>query len=249
MFFCCNPVKYYKSYSGRESYEKYKNKVTSQKIFIKFNGYSIVNQTPNKINALNEDANDVLIENQPFNQISKLSDNANKALTQEDLLNNSKSVYSHCPNCQGELSLGFLCNVCKKYYFGNCQICNQERTGEFWCQQCESLAYQKNFEKWASGNEDIDALIRKTQMNAKGNWQVWEWIPYNQFKDISRLGKGCFGTVYLATWLDGPRDNLNRDTQRVERRPNEKVVLKVLHNSQKINVDFLKEVHKIRYNF
>jgi hypothetical protein len=227
MFSC---PKYYKFYDNKED------------IFNHVNEFNEEFQTSNKISAPTEDTN-ILIKYHSFpNQINESSDNENTTLTQESLLNNSKSVYSHCPNCQEELTLGFFCNVCKKYYFGNCQICHQERTGEFWCQQCESLAYQKNFEKWTSRNKDIDALIQKTQMEAKGNWQVWEWIPYTRFKDISYLGKGGFGTVYLATWLDGPRDNINRDTQQVERRPDEKVALKVLHKSQKINVDFLREV-------
>ena len=28
------------------------------------------------------------------------------------------------------------------------------------------------------------------------------WIPYNQFSDIKKIGKGGFATVYSAIWKD-----------------------------------------------
>ena len=32
---------------------------------------------------------------------------------------------------------------------------------------------------------------------------VFEWIPYNQFIDIKKIG-GSFVEVYSAIWKDGP---------------------------------------------
>ncbi|CAG8485075.1 32161_t:CDS:2, partial [Racocetra persica] len=146
-----------------------------------------------------------------------------------------------CPNCKQQLDIAGWCKICEEYYYGDCPICKTKRTGELWCQHCESRAYRKNFRKWTSGNKHIDSLIQQSQINAKENYQVWEWIPYTQFTNIRYLDKGGFSTVMLATWLDGPRDIFNRDTQSVERRPNEEVILKILHQSQNINAEFLKE--------
>ncbi|CAG8449390.1 23540_t:CDS:2 [Dentiscutata erythropus] len=161
--------------------------------------------------------------------------------------NNSTNSYqriqmTNCPNCEQQLDVAGWCKICEEYYYGNCPICNKNRTGELWCQQCEAHDFQKNFRKWTSGNKDIDLLIQQSQIDAKQNSQVWEWIPYTQFTNIRYLDKGGFSTVKLATWLDGPRDVFNRDNQRVERRPNEEVVLKILHQSQNIDTDFLKEL-------
>ena len=35
---------------------------------------------------------------------------------------------------------------------------------------------------------------------------VFEWIPYNQFIDIKKIGRGGFAEVYSAIWEDGPLD-------------------------------------------
>jgi len=61
------------------------------------------------------------------------------------------------------------------------------------------------------------------RLSKKHNRELVE--PYNRFSDIQPLSKGDFTTVYLATWLD---DGFNRQTERVERHPNEKIVRKVL---------------------
>ncbi|RHZ84188.1 hypothetical protein Glove_84g61 [Diversispora epigaea] len=30
-----------------------------------------------------------------------------------------------------------------------------------------------------------------------------EWIPYDRFKDVEQIGKGGFGTIHYARWIDG----------------------------------------------
>ena len=70
---------------------------------------------------------------------------------------------------------------------------------------------------------------------------IFEWIPYNRFKNIEEINKGDFTTVYLAIWKDGP---LNYDDNKMEylRRSDKKVTLKYLHNSQSITSEFLNKV-------
>ena len=129
----------------------------------------------------------------------------------------------------------------KKY--GLCDECNQPNTGSLWCQSCNSKHFQRDFNKWASGNKEIDEFIQNFQSNATRYEEVLEWIPYEKFRDIEYLAKGGFGTVHKAKWIDGYicywntsqntwiRDSYNRN-----------IVLKSLNNSQNITMDFLQEV-------
>jgi hypothetical protein len=70
---------------------------------------------------------------------------------------------------------------------------------------------------------------------------IFEWIPYNQFDYIEKVGKGGFATVYSALWKDGP---LKYDyNKKIYIRNNyTEVALKCLDNSQGITKEFLNEV-------
>ena len=145
--------------------------------------------------------------------------------------------------------------------------CRQKNTGRSWCQNCNSKRFQRDFDKWTSGNGRIDKLIKKTQLTASEN-KIIEWIPYNRLRNIEYLAKGGFSTIYKAIWLDGHIYHLNDSKQNWERyntnlfysdydtekqkdiksplNENEEqgysVVLKSLNNSSNINEDFLNEV-------
>src|ERR1051325_7268531 len=72
---------------------------------------------------------------------------------------------------------------------GLCKECNQPNTdysiGYFsWCQYCNSKRFQNDFNKWTSGNEEIDEFIQNCQLNATCFEEVLEWIPYEKFKNI-----------------------------------------------------------------
>ncbi|RHZ73050.1 hypothetical protein Glove_233g19 [Diversispora epigaea] len=73
----------------------------------------------------------------------------------------------------------------------------------YWCKTCNSKHFQNDFNNWTSGNDKIDKFIRDAQLNAGGNWEVIEWIPFERFKDVKQIGKGGFGTIYYARWIDG----------------------------------------------
>src|ERR1044072_3613052 len=81
----------------------------------------------------------------------------------------------------------------KKY--GLCEECSQPRTGGDWCQSCNSKHFQQDFNKWTSGNKEIDEFIQKFQLNATCSKEVLEWVPYEKFSNIGYLAKGGFGTV------------------------------------------------------
>jgi serine/threonine protein kinase len=93
-----------------------------------------------------------------------------------------------------------------------------------------------------SGNEVIDKLIQDMQSKINSYDDiVFEWVPYNQFSNIKKVGEGGFAEVYSAIWIDGPLcyDNSNNEYIRTQ---NKNVALKCLHNSQNISNKFLNEV-------
>ena len=131
-------------------------------------------------------------------------------------------------------------------YYGLCKECNQENTGFEWCKACNAKHFQQNFEKWTSGNVDIDKFIQDTQLSANENHNVLEWIPYDRFYDIEYIAKGGFGKVYRANWIDGPInywDDKNKNWERYNE--NKFVALKSLNNSKNVTLEFINEVFLI----
>ena len=131
--------------------------------------------------------------------------------------------------------------------FKICEECNQEckntSNKENWCQPCYSKHLQNDFEKWTSGNIDIDKFIQKTQLVANISDRVIEWIPYHKLKHIKYIAKGEFGSVYSAFWLDGKIDKWNINNQQWDRLGYQRVALKILNNSSNSISDFLKELN------
>ena len=133
---------------------------------------------------------------------------------------------------------------------GLCKECSQPNTGQsngyVWCQSCNSKHFQQDFDKWTSGNKEIDEFIQKFQLNATRHEEVLEWIPYEKFSNIEYLAKGGFGTVHKAFWIDGFIENWNIDQNKWNREYTGGytgyIVLKCLNDSQNLTTDFLQEV-------
>ena len=95
----------------------------------------------------------------------------------------------------------------------------------------------------SSGDEKLDEIIRNTQLEAKGFDSCYyiEWIPYDDLKDIKKIGEGCFATVYQGKWSNGPKFVINNKRYYFK---DGYVALKKLKNSQNIS-EFLKEVNNL----
>ncbi|RIB30806.1 hypothetical protein C2G38_2052591, partial [Gigaspora rosea] len=92
--------------------------------------------------------------------------------------------------------------------------------------------------------------IKEFQLRAWKYENVIEWIPFDRLSDVKEIGKGGFGSVYSATWLDGIRkvDEIkdgDNDIYKRVRKPASTVALKTLVSSMENNNDFLKEFKRL----
>ncbi|RIA95707.1 hypothetical protein C1645_816287, partial [Glomus cerebriforme] len=133
-------------------------------------------------------------------------------------------------------------NLLNKELF-NCEKCGMKyslNTEYKWCDFCKIL---KNFTNWTSGNEIIDDFIREKHLKFdKYDDIVFEWIPYDQFKNIKEINKDGEITLYSAMWENGP---LYFDHNDGWIRNSEKVDLKCFNNSQNsqnITHEFVNEI-------
>ncbi|RHZ85079.1 hypothetical protein Glove_71g116 [Diversispora epigaea] len=120
--------------------------------------------------------------------------------------------------------------------FNICSECNQE-LDEYndWCKSCNSKHFQNDFNNWTSGNDKIDKFIQDAQLNANNHWKVIEWIPYDRFKDVRQIGKGGFGTIHYARWIDGYIGGWDIENQQWKRYYQGEVALKKFDNF--VNLD------------
>ncbi|RIB11233.1 hypothetical protein C2G38_123711 [Gigaspora rosea] len=107
----------------------------------------------------------------------------------------------------------------------------QNDRGFDWCKYCDIdlIVYQ-----WTSGNKTVDEYVKSIQFRTAYLTWLIEWVPFERFTDIKEIGRGGFGVVYSATWLDGSRNSNG------SRNLNETIALKAFNSSEEI--PFLKDV-------
>ncbi|RIB11472.1 kinase-like domain-containing protein [Gigaspora rosea] len=96
-----------------------------------------------------------------------------------------------------------------------------------------------------SGNKNIDDCIKEFQLKATSFEDIIEWISFNKFDNVQKIGGGGFGLVFSATWLDGKRKIYYEGKYTQSRTLSCVVALKTLPGSQN---NFLKEVYGITPN-
>src|SRR5438034_11607691 len=98
---------------------------------------------------------------------------------------------------------------------------------------CSTIHFQRNFENWTSGNNNIDKFIQDTQLSAHDYTdEALKWIPYDRLCNIKCIAKGEFGKVYSKANL-------------IDR--NKVVALKSLNNSKNVTLEFMNEVKLFYY--
>ncbi|CAB4427781.1 unnamed protein product [Rhizophagus irregularis] len=112
-----------------------------------------------------------------------------------------------------------------------CENCNQECLATLYYEYCVRNYLKESFSNWASGNDDIDNLIQKCQIESLSPTMIVKWIPYNDLKNINYLTKGGFSEIYTAAWINGRYDSeWDSKEQQLKRFRTLKVVLKTLEN-------------------
>ncbi|RIB10239.1 kinase-like domain-containing protein [Gigaspora rosea] len=86
---------------------------------------------------------------------------------------------------------------------------------------------------WASGIKDIDYCIKNCQLRTIKYENMIEWISFDRLTLNEEIGKGGFGSVYSATWLDGIRkiEKIDGHNHVRSREPSCIVALKTLSDS------------------
>src|SRR5688572_17254617 len=130
----------------------------------------------------------------------------------------------------------------RKEVYGICGECNEPGTGWFWCQLCSAERFKKNFKNWTSGNESIDELIQTSQLNALISLNCLEWIPFENFQNVTYITRGGFGKIYSAKWPEGNIYFWDIENQKWFRGSNNIIALKSLDDSSDINTEFINEV-------
>ncbi|GBB93540.1 hypothetical protein RclHR1_21900002 [Rhizophagus clarus] len=133
-----------------------------------------------------------------------------------------------------------------EYFNEYCEKCGNKYESNIrkWCKSCQINSLKNNFVNWSSGNEKIDDFVQKMQLKINDiyKYEIFEWIPYNKFIDISEIEKSGFTT---AIWKNGPL-YYSRINRKYKRKLNKKVLLKYLYNSPNNNSFYSEIMYSIR---
>jgi|SRR6266498_3575393 len=122
-----------------------------------------------------------------------------------------------------------------------CENCQLECLATLFCENCVRNYLKSKFSNWTSGNDDIDNLIQKCQMETTRPNKIMEWIPYNNLKNIKFLTKGGCSEIYTAIWVDGNYMKWDPKEQQLKRFGSRQVILKKL-DVEKVNQSWFEEV-------
>src|SRR5438034_83510 len=128
-----------------------------------------------------------------------------------------------------------------------CENCDQECLATLFCEYCVRNYLKAKFSNWTSGNDDIDNLIQKCQLETLHPEVVIEWIPYNNLQDVKYLTEGGFSEIYTAVWIDGGYDEWDIKEQELKRFGKQNVILKKLENVENANQSWFEEVCNLKY--
>ncbi|UZO12655.1 uncharacterized protein OCT59_004180 [Rhizophagus irregularis] len=152
----------------------------------------------------------------------------------EICFHNARS-YCVCYNMETDI------NEKNRMEFGKCKECLRIHEDLNGCLSCNPKRFQRDFNKWTSGNEVIDRLIQNNQLVAR-RYGILEWIPYDKFTNVNYVAEGGFAKVYSATWIDGQIKRWSQLSDSWRRNGSTTIALKVLNNSENISEDLLNEL-------
>src|SRR5215217_514123 len=107
-----------------------------------------------------------------------------------------------------------------------CNKCKLIKYSDRFCEGCISLQLQSLFTTWTSGNNIIDDFIQQCQMKSSLPGYILEWIPFEQFEDITKLTEGGFSSIFTAAWTRGIIIDYNENKKEFNYLGAQNVVLK-----------------------
>ena len=126
-------------------------------------------------------------------------------------------------------------------------MCNEINTHISWCITCNSGHFRNDFDKWTSGNKEIDNFIQNTQIHAWTRHLVLEWYPWENFSNIEEIGKGGYATVFHArSKVERIKKCDHQINQWSRYHSAEYVALKTIGHCELLTTDFLNEVTNLR---
>ena len=129
-----------------------------------------------------------------------------------------------------------------------CNKCKLTKYSDRFCEGCISLQLQSLFTTWTSGNNIIDDFIQQCQMKSSLPNYILEWIPFEQFKKVTKLTEGGFSSIYTATWTRGSIDDYDENKKEFSYYGRQNIVLKCLNNSSNPGKTFFDEVGSFYLN-
>src|SRR6266540_1242881 len=75
-----------------------------------------------------------------------------------------------------------------------CGRCQMTRYSDRFCEKCISLHLQGLFNTWTSGSEIVDNFIHQSQILSSLPNKILEWIPFEEFKSVTKLTEGGFSS-------------------------------------------------------
>ncbi|CAB5352296.1 unnamed protein product [Rhizophagus irregularis] len=66
------------------------------------------------------------------------------------------------------------------------------------CEKCFQMIIEEDFKNWTSGNQELDRVIRQSQLNAKKSNNVFLQVFPFKFGQLEKIGRGGFSTIYLG---------------------------------------------------
>ncbi|RHZ61177.1 hypothetical protein Glove_349g123 [Diversispora epigaea] len=130
--------------------------------------------------------------------------------------------------------------------YGKCKECQQDNTGQHWCRTCNGKRFQSDFDKWTTGDPEIDEFIQQIQLSATSCEGVIEWIPFDRFDDFIFISEGECSAIEKATWSDGYLEFWNHEKNYWQRFNNQSVCFKRLDTLNKR--ELLKEIkYQLRF--
>ena len=132
--------------------------------------------------------------------------------------------------------------VYKKGKPKECNKCKLTKYSDRFCEGCISLQLQSLFTTWTSGNNIIDDFIQQCQMKSSLPNYILEWIPFEQFKKVTKLTEGGFSSIYTATWTRGRIIDYDENKKEFSYFGAQLVVLKSLNDSSNPGKGFFDEV-------